>query len=97
MSYVFNPSPVVAVNRAVAVAQAGHAGDALAALDELADDPRLADYQPYWAARAELLARAGKQAEAATAYDRAIGLEPDPSVRAFLQERRMAMKPQTSS
>ncbi|MBN9079325.1 MAG: RNA polymerase subunit sigma-70 [Rhizobiales bacterium 65-79] len=91
------PSPVVAVNRAVAVAQAGHAGDALAALDELADDPRLADYQPYWAARAELLARAGKQAEAATAYDRAIGLEPDPSVRAFLQERRMAMKPQTSS
>jgi RNA polymerase sigma-70 factor (ECF subfamily) len=91
------PSPVVAVNRAVAVAQAGHAGDALAALDELADDPRLADYQPYWAARAELLARAGKQAEAATAYDRAIGLEPDPSVRAFLQERRMAMKPQASS
>jgi RNA polymerase sigma-70 factor (ECF subfamily) len=52
------PSPVVAVNRAVALAQAGHAGHALAALDELADDPRLADYQPYWAARAEILVRA---------------------------------------
>jgi RNA polymerase sigma-70 factor (ECF subfamily) len=86
------PSPVVAVNRAVALAQAGHPDDALAALDELAGDPRLADYQPYWAARAEILVRAGKKAEAAAAYDRAIGLEPDPAVRDFLQRRRAAIK-----
>jgi RNA polymerase sigma-70 factor (ECF subfamily) len=85
------PSPVVAVNRAVALAQAGHAEDAHTALDELAHDPRLADYQPYWAARAEILVRAGRQAEAAAAYDRAIGLEPDPAVREFLLRRRGAM------
>jgi RNA polymerase sigma-70 factor (ECF subfamily) len=85
-------SPVVAVNRAVALAQAGHAGDALAALDELTGDPRLADYQPYWAARAEILVRVGKRTEAAAAYDRAIGLEPDPAVRDFLQRRRAAIE-----
>jgi len=86
------PSPVVAVNRAVALAQAGDADNALAALDELTGDPRLADYQPYWAARAEILVRVGKKAEAVAAYDRAIGLEPDPTVRDFLQRRRAAVK-----
>jgi RNA polymerase sigma-70 factor (ECF subfamily) len=86
------PSPVVAVNSAVALAQAGDADGALAVLDELGDDSRLADYQPYWAARAEILVRVGKKIEAAAAYDRAIGLEHDPSVRAFLQGKRMAMK-----
>lgn len=85
-------SPVVAVNRAVALAQAGDADDALAALDELTGDPRLADYQPYWAARAEILVRVGKKAEAVAAFDRAIGLEPDPAVRDFLQRRRAAVK-----
>jgi RNA polymerase sigma-70 factor (ECF subfamily) len=80
------------VNRAVALAQAGHADGALAILDELGGDPRLADYQPYWAARAEILVRVGKRTEAAAAYDQAIGLEHDPSVRAFLQGKRMAMK-----
>jgi RNA polymerase sigma-70 factor (ECF subfamily) len=88
------PSPVVTVNRAVALAQAGRAEDALAALDGLTDDPRLSDYQPYWAARAEVLARAGRPAEAAEAYDRAIGLEADAAVRAFLQGKRMALKPE---
>jgi RNA polymerase sigma-70 factor (ECF subfamily) len=86
------PSPVVAVNRAVAFAQAGDADGALAALDELTGDPRLADYQPYWAARAEILVRVAKKAQAAAAYDRAIGLEPDPAVRDFLQRRRAAIK-----
>ena len=51
----------------------------------LDDDPRLAQYQPYWAARAALLARAGDAAGAAEAYQRAIGLESDPALRAFLQ------------
>ncbi len=81
-------SPVVAINRAVALAQTEGARAALGALDALEQDPRLAEYQPYWAARAELLAQSGQAAAAAEAYDRAIGLEFDPAVRRFLQERR---------
>lgn len=80
-------SPVVAINRAVAVAEIKGAAAGLAELDRLADDPRLADYQPYWAARAGLLARMGAAADAAAAYRRAIGLEADPAVRRFLQGR----------
>jgi RNA polymerase sigma-70 factor, ECF subfamily len=49
---------------------------------------RLAEYQPYWAARAELLARRGDADAADEAYQRAIGLESDPAVRSFLQQRR---------
>ena len=63
----------------------------LAALDALSGDARLSSYQPYWAARADLLARAGKLAEADRAYTLAIGLETDPAVRRFLQSRRDAL------
>lgn len=80
-------SPVVAINRAVAIAETGGAAEGLAELDRLVDDPRLADYQPYWAARAGLLARSGLAEQAAAAYRRAIGLETDPAVRRFLQGR----------
>jgi RNA polymerase sigma-70 factor (ECF subfamily) len=81
-------SPVVAINRAIAIAETDGAAAGLGELDGLADDKRLGDYQPYWAARAGLLARLGKTPEAAEAFDRAIGLERDPAVRRFLQERR---------
>jgi RNA polymerase sigma-70 factor, ECF subfamily len=81
-------SPVVAINRGVAVAETRGPAAGLAALDALASDPRLADYQPYWAARAGLLARTGDFAAADAAYERAIGLETDPAVRRFLQRRR---------
>ena len=88
-------SPVVAVNRAVAIAEmpepSGGPQAALAGLDALAGDARLADYQPYWAARAALLARLGDVLEAISAYERAIGLERDPAVRAFLHERKAAL------
>jgi RNA polymerase sigma-70 factor (ECF subfamily) len=84
-------SPVVAVNRALALAERDGPQAALAALEPYADDPRLADYQPYWAARANLLARAGATAEALGAYDLAIGLERDPAARRFLQRRRMEL------
>jgi RNA polymerase sigma-70 factor (ECF subfamily) len=77
-------SPVVAINRAIALAEATGAAAGLAQLDLLADDPRLAGYQPYWAARAGLLARTGAADQARTAYRRAIGLEADPAVRRFL-------------
>ena len=81
-------SPVVAINRAVAIAEVQGAPAGLANLDALAADQRLAEYQPYWAARAELLARAGNVGAAEHAYQRAIGLASDPAVRAFLQGRR---------
>ena len=83
-------SPVVAVNRAVAIAETRGAAAGLAALDALAGDKRLLDYQPYWAARAELLARTADPA-ADIAYQRAIGLESDPAVRRFLQRRWEAL------
>ncbi|CAE6690823.1 hypothetical protein R69658_02975 [Paraburkholderia aspalathi] len=81
-------SPVVAINRALALAERDGPQAALDALEPYSDDPRLADYQPYWAARADLLARAGATAEALGAYDLAIGLERDPAVRRFLQRKR---------
>jgi len=90
---VLSPSPVVAINHAVAIAETDgpHAG--LGALDRIADDKRLENYQPYWAARAEMLARLDRSADAITAYDRAIGLEADAAVRAFLNERRNRVVP----
>ena len=84
-------SPVVAINRAVALAETSGAATALRQLDALADDPRLVTYQPYWAARAVLLAGAAMTVEAKAAYKRAIGLEPDPAVRRFLSARLTAL------
>jgi RNA polymerase sigma-70 factor (ECF subfamily) len=81
-------SPVVALNRAVAVGELHGAAAGLAALDCVAADQRLTDYQPYWAARATLLADTGDADAADAAYARAIGLEPDQAVRRFLQQRR---------
>jgi predicted RNA polymerase sigma factor len=81
-------SPVVAINRALAVAEVNGARAGLDALPASSNDPRLADYQPYWAARAELLAKAGANIEAREAYEMAIGLERDPAVRRFLQNRQ---------
>jgi RNA polymerase sigma-70 factor (ECF subfamily) len=85
-------SPVVAINRAVAIAETLGAAAGLAALDALAGDTRLADYQPYWAARAGLLARSGAIEAADAAYRRAIGLEAEPAVRRFLQQRCEALR-----
>jgi len=61
------------------------AAEGLAALDALNVDTQLAEYQPYWAARAALPARSGDADAASEAYRRAIGLESDPAVRRFLQ------------
>ncbi|HEX9466038.1 MAG TPA: DUF6596 domain-containing protein [Alphaproteobacteria bacterium] len=85
-------SPVVAINRAVALGELHGPAAGLAALDDLANDPRLAEYQPYWAARANFLALNRDPAGAAAAYQRAIGLEADPAVRSFLQQRCAALQ-----
>ena len=85
-------SPVVALNRAVALAERDGAAAGLAALDQVAGDARLAQYQPYWAARAELSARVGAWQTCLDAYQRAIGLESDPAVRRFLLQRAEAAR-----
>jgi RNA polymerase sigma-70 factor (ECF subfamily) len=84
-------SPVVAINRAIAVAEIRGPDAGIEELDALSDNPRLTEYQPYWAARAGLLARTGKIESADIAYERAIGLEPDPAVRRFLQKHRTGL------
>jgi predicted RNA polymerase sigma factor len=84
-------SPVVAVNRTLAIAELQGAGVALDALQEIGADARLREYQPYWAARAELLTRTGAYTEARHAYEMAIGLERDPAVRRYLQRRQTSL------
>lgn len=78
---------VVQLNRAIAVAELQGPEAGMAALDQ-ADAEQLAAYQPFHAARAGLLARAGRAAEAVSAYDRAIELTTNPSEAAFLRRRR---------
>ncbi len=85
--FTLSGSPVVAINRALAIAEVHGAGAGLEAMQEVAADVRLAEYQPYWAARAELLAKTGALDEARRAYEIAIGLERDEAVRRFLQQR----------
>jgi RNA polymerase sigma-70 factor (ECF subfamily) len=84
-------SPVVAINRALAIAEVHGADAALQAIEAIAADTRLTDYQPYWAARADLLARVGKNGDARRSYELAIGLERDAAVRHFLQRRQAAL------
>ena len=82
--YAIQPNPVVALNRAVAV---GALHGPSAALDALAN-VNLADYQPYHAARADLLTRAERIDEAIAAYDRAIELTSNTAEREFLNQQR---------
>jgi RNA polymerase sigma-70 factor (ECF subfamily) len=83
------PGPVVALNRAVAIAMAD---GPRAGLDELAPlaEP-LAAHHPFHAARAELLRRAGKDAQARAAYDRAIELAANRRERVALEQRRASL------
>jgi RNA polymerase sigma-70 factor (ECF subfamily) len=81
-------SPVALTNRALALAEVQGPQAALESLDEISSDPRLNSYQPYWAVRANLLARTGRNDEARRAYDLASGLEFDPAVRKYLEQLR---------
>jgi len=84
-------SLVIAINRALAIAELHGARAGLDRMQAMAADVRLAEYQPYWAARAELEARNGAHNEARHAYEIAIGLERNPAVRRFLQRRQSAL------
>jgi RNA polymerase sigma-70 factor (ECF subfamily) len=87
-----NPSPVVELNRAVAVGLASGPTAGLELLEPLLDDPALERYQPLHAARAELLSRAGDAAGAARAYERAIALSANAVERAELERRLGALR-----
>ncbi|MBG0823656.1 RNA polymerase sigma factor [Planomonospora sp. ID91781] len=87
------PSPVVALNRAVAVAMRDGPEAGLRLLDGLAGEPRLRDHHPYAAARADLLQRLGRFPEAADAYREALGLAGTEPERAHLRRRLAAVEP----
>ncbi len=88
--YALRPHPVVALNRSVAIAELHGPAEGLAALAEI-DAATLDNYQPYHAARADLLARAGRRDEALGAYDRAIELTTNAVERDFLVRQRAAL------
>ncbi len=88
-------SPVVALNRILVRAELDGPENALKLLQSIELDSRIRDYQPYWAARAELLAKANALQEAYQAYEIAIGLENDPAVRRFLRKRQEALNSNT--
>ncbi|REF99102.1 RNA polymerase sigma-70 factor (ECF subfamily) [Asanoa ferruginea] len=83
---LIDPSPIVRLNRAVAVAEVDGPGAGLAEIDRLAEV--LDGYHAFHAARADLLRRLGHDNEARMAYDRAIALAGNPAERAFLFRRR---------
>ena len=90
--FALQPNEVVAVNRAVALAELRGPAAGLEQLDAL-DADRLDDYQPFHAARADLLVRAGRLEEAVRAYDRALALTTNPVERSFLSEQRRRAAP----
>jgi RNA polymerase sigma-70 factor (ECF subfamily) len=81
-----DPSPIVALNRAIAVAELDGPEVALAAVDRV--EEKLADYHAYHAARADLLRRMGRSQESRAAYDKAIELAGNTAETAYLTRRR---------
>ncbi len=86
-----SPTPVVALNRAVAVAEVHGPQLALTTVDDL--DLDLDTYHLFHATRADLLRRLGRRAEAAEAYDAALGLTANATERRFLEDRRRSVSP----
>ncbi|PZH16903.1 RNA polymerase subunit sigma-24 [Streptomyces sp. NTH33] len=87
------PSPIVALNRAAAVAMRDGPEAGLVLLDALADEPLLRGHHPYPAARADLLHRLGRLPEAAAAYRQALDLAGTEPERAHLRRRLHAVEP----
>src|SRR6202034_931662 len=88
--YALTPTPVVALNRAVALAEVHGPAAGLAAVDELRS-PALDGYYLFHAARADLLRRVGRDEEAAAAYDVARSLTANPVEQAFLDAQHAAI------
>lgn len=82
--YAISASPVVALNRALARAELEGPEPALGEVEALLEDARMRSYQPFWAARGHLMARAGRKAEARESLTVAVGLTTDPAVRHYL-------------
>jgi RNA polymerase sigma-70 factor (ECF subfamily) len=80
-------SPIVSLNRAVAVAMVDGPRAALGLIDEVASTGELNNYHLLHAARADLLRRLGLSAEAAASYERALALVSNESERRFLERR----------
>jgi RNA polymerase sigma-70 factor (ECF subfamily) len=87
------PSPIVSLNRAVAVAMVNGPQPGLALIDELAVTGELDGYHLLHAARADLLRRVGSKVEAAESYGRALALVTNDSERRFLQRRLREVQP----
>jgi RNA polymerase sigma-70 factor (ECF subfamily) len=83
----YDPSPIVALNRAVAVAEVNEPGTALALVDAL----DLGTYHVFHAIRADLLRRLGRNVEAVMAYETAIKLTDNAAERDFLRRRRQEL------
>jgi RNA polymerase sigma-70 factor, ECF subfamily len=83
-----DPSPVVELNRAAAIAERDGPAAGLALIDAILDRGELGDYHPAHSARAELCRRLGRTADAAAAYDRALSLAKQEPARHFLEKRR---------
>jgi RNA polymerase sigma-70 factor, ECF subfamily len=81
------PSPIIALNRAVAVGMANGPQAAIALIDELADSGELEGYHLLHAARADMLRRLGSNREAAESYEVALGLVSNDGERRFLERR----------
>ena len=90
--YQLTGSVVVRLNWAVAIAECDGVANGLAALPDEATLPELAQFQPYHAVRADLLARSGRIDEALLAYGVASALETDPAVRQFLDLQKAALR-----
>jgi RNA polymerase sigma-70 factor, ECF subfamily len=86
------PSPIVSLNRAVAVAMAEGPQAGLAQIDALANRDNLEDYHLLHAARADLLRRTGSYADAANSYRRALELVSNETERRYLQKRLRSME-----
>ena len=92
--YAVVPSPVVALNRAVVLAELDGPAVALAEVDRLPEiQPSMSTYHAWHATRADLLRRLGRSADARAAYDAAIAATENPAERAYLSRRRGSLAP----
>jgi predicted RNA polymerase sigma factor len=87
------PSPVVELNRAVAVAMASGPAAGLALVDQLAGEPSLRHYHLYFAVRGDLLAKLGRHDEARADFEHAAALTQNAREQALLRQRATDIRP----